>query len=171
MEDTHVYDLETLEVIGTKAREQLAIGDVRALAYVFLQRGPQLYFQRRSPTKELWPGLLDISAGGLVRAQESFPQAASRELEEELGILIIPDHLEAHKLWSGLITCDARPCYCHFYLGEPEAEPRADGTEVVDGLWLTRSEFDRRRYQDPEAFTKMVHLAFEKLEEASVRLW
>ncbi|TNJ26308.1 putative Nudix hydrolase [Giardia muris] len=173
MEYTHVYDPDTLVVIGTKTRDQLSIGDVRALVYVFLRRGDQLYFQRRSPNKELWPGILDISAGGLARVEESFSEAASRELKEELGILITPDRLEAQKLWTGIIICDDRPCYCHFYLGEAgEAdEPVVDGVEVTGGIWLTLSEFETTQRQNRDAFTKMVYLALERLDGASIRLW
>ncbi len=42
--------------------------------------------QVRSPHKAYWPGLLDISVGGHVRAGQSYLEAAWSEMAEELGV-------------------------------------------------------------------------------------
>lgn len=42
--------------------------------------------QVRSPHKAYWPGLIDISVGGHVRAGQSYLEAAWSEMEEELGL-------------------------------------------------------------------------------------
>lgn len=42
--------------------------------------------QVRSPHKAYWPGLIDISVGGHVRAGQSYLEAAWDEMEEELGV-------------------------------------------------------------------------------------
>jgi len=49
---------------------------------------PFILFQRRSPGKDTWPGKLDATAAGHLRAGESVTDAM-REVEEELGI--VPD--------------------------------------------------------------------------------
>jgi 8-oxo-dGTP pyrophosphatase MutT (NUDIX family) len=46
----------------------------------------ELYIQKRSSTKDVYPGYWDIAAGGVVLAGESYLAAAHRELFEELGI-------------------------------------------------------------------------------------
>ena len=49
-------------------------------------------FQRRSTTKDTWPGALDVAVGGHFRAGESLAQVA-REAEEEIGLTVAPERL------------------------------------------------------------------------------
>lgn len=51
--------------------------DERGRAFVLLQR--------RSQTKDTWPGALDVAVGGHVRAGESLAETV-REAEEEIGL-------------------------------------------------------------------------------------
>jgi isopentenyl-diphosphate delta-isomerase type 1 len=53
--------------------------------FVFNSRG-EVYVQRRSGSKDRFPGVLDSSAAGHVDPGEGYEQAATRELHEELGI-------------------------------------------------------------------------------------
>jgi len=46
---------------------------------------PFALFQRRSQTKDTWPGSLDVAVGGHLRAGETLSEAV-REAEEEIGI-------------------------------------------------------------------------------------
>ena len=46
----------------------------------------EMLIQKRNPLKKAWPGLWDFSLGGAVQAGETSPQAAQRELLEELGL-------------------------------------------------------------------------------------
>ncbi|WP_108445468.1 NUDIX hydrolase [Halomonas denitrificans] len=50
----------------------------------------ELCVQRRTLTKEVFPGGLDLAAGGVVGAGEAVHVAARRELAEELGIRGVP---------------------------------------------------------------------------------
>ena len=43
--------------------------------------------QRRSRTKDLWPGAFDVAVGGHLRAGESLAEAV-REAEEEIGLAV-----------------------------------------------------------------------------------
>jgi 8-oxo-dGTP pyrophosphatase MutT (NUDIX family) len=56
---------------------------------VFNSRG-ELYVQKRTLTKDVFPGYYDIAAGGVVLARETYEQGAARELEEEMGIRDVP---------------------------------------------------------------------------------
>jgi 8-oxo-dGTP pyrophosphatase MutT (NUDIX family) len=56
---------------------------------VFNSRG-ELYVQKRTLTKDVFPGYYDAAAGGVVLAGESYAQGARRELEEEMGIRDVP---------------------------------------------------------------------------------
>lgn len=79
-------------VVGAAPRSQvLAQGLVYRAAYilVFNSRG-ELYVQKRTPTKDLYPGWYDAAAGGIVLAGERYAACARRELAEELGIRGVP---------------------------------------------------------------------------------
>lgn len=46
----------------------------------------ELFIQKRTMTKDVYPGFYDIAAGGVVLAGETYFESATRELTEELGI-------------------------------------------------------------------------------------
>lgn len=48
---------------------------------------PYVLFQRRSMTKDTWPGALDVAIGGHLRYREPLEEAV-REAEEEIGLRV-----------------------------------------------------------------------------------
>ena len=79
---------------------------------VFNSRG-ELCVQRRTDTKDVFPGYYDIAAGGVVLAGEAYEAGARRELAEEVGIRGVP---LAHQfvfhyaddytqVWGSVFTC------------------------------------------------------------------
>ncbi|MBY5924736.1 MULTISPECIES: NUDIX hydrolase YfcD [unclassified Halomonas] len=59
--------------------------------YIVVRNGAgELCVQRRTLTKEAFPGGLDLAAGGVVAAGEAVHVSARRELAEELGICHAP---------------------------------------------------------------------------------
>jgi len=58
----------------------------RTVAILVQSSTGAVYIHRRSHTKDLFPGLLDLFVGGVVAAGESYAQAAEREVQEELGV-------------------------------------------------------------------------------------
>lgn len=73
---------------GTATRAEVhAKGLIHRAVHVFvLNRNGDLYLQKRSLIKDMNPGLWDSSVSGHLDAGESYPDAAVRELGEELGI-------------------------------------------------------------------------------------
>ena len=81
--------------------------------------GDRVYLHRRTVTKDVFPGLLDFAAGGVVLAGEDPVEGAHRELDEELGVhgtALVPlgvvtyadEHTRYHAhrfttTWSGVI--------------------------------------------------------------------
>jgi len=49
-----------------------------------------LYVQKRTMTKDVFPGYFDPATGGVVLADESYEEGAVRELAEEMGIRDVP---------------------------------------------------------------------------------
>ncbi len=65
----------------------------------------EILLQRRSATKDSWPGRLDVSCGGHVVAGETPLEAAISELREELGLEVNPQELE----FLGIHRSSTRP--------------------------------------------------------------
>lgn len=59
----------------------------RVTGIFVVDRNGRLFVQRRTETKDVYPGMLDLCAGGVVVAGESYEECAAREAEEELGIV------------------------------------------------------------------------------------
>lgn len=62
----------------------------RVTGVFVLDREGRLFVQRRTETKDVYPGMLDLCAGGVVVAGESYEECAEREAAEELGIVDTP---------------------------------------------------------------------------------
>lgn len=46
----------------------------------------KIFVQKRTKTKDVYPGYFDVVSGGVVIAGETYEESAKRELTEELGI-------------------------------------------------------------------------------------
>jgi isopentenyldiphosphate isomerase len=109
-----IVDKDNNEV-GIFPRSQMRSGRLPHRAtyiLVFNSRG-ELFVQKRTQTKDVFPGYYDTAAGGVVIAGESYEQGAMRELEEELGIRDTPltslfdfyyedEHI---RLWGRAFSC------------------------------------------------------------------
>ena len=60
-----------------------------SFVFVFRDDG-RLIVQRRTLTKDVWPGWYDLAAGGVVVAGEEYDHSALREVREELGVEGVP---------------------------------------------------------------------------------
>ena len=121
---------------------------------VFNSQG-QLYVQKRTLTKDLFPGYYDPAAGGVVLAGESYEESARRELEEEMGIRDVPlswlfdffysdDHT---RVWGGVFSC--------VYDGRIVLQPE----EIESGAFLQISDILRRAQTEPFTPDGMVALS------------
>ena len=79
---------------------------------VFNSRG-ELCVQKRTATKDVFPGYYDIAAGGVVLAGETYEAGARRELAEEVGIRGVPlahqfvfHYADAYtQVWGSVFSC------------------------------------------------------------------
>lgn len=75
-------------IIGKATYDELkAKGLIHRAAnvFVFNSKG-EVFVHRRAENLNLYPGMWDVKFGGLVRADESYEDAALREMKEEAGI-------------------------------------------------------------------------------------
>ncbi|GIW03743.1 MAG: DNA mismatch repair protein MutT [Thermomicrobiales bacterium] len=106
-QDPHeLFEVVTAAGIGTGQRKpRYAVhrdGDWHRAIHVWLvchdgNGQPCLVFQRRGLEKDTWPGYLDATVGGHVRAGERLEDTL-RETEEEIGLAVEPKRLR----WLGV---------------------------------------------------------------------
>ena len=99
-ETVQIVDENNVEIAATARwimREQKLIH--RASYILVFNQAKDLYVQKRTMTKDIYPGYYDVAAGGVILAGETYEEGAKRELEEELGI-------------AGAVLT---PCFDHFY--------------------------------------------------------
>jgi 8-oxo-dGTP pyrophosphatase MutT (NUDIX family) len=73
----------------------------------------ELFVQKRTMGKDIYPGYFDIAAGGVVLAGETYDESARREVAEELGILnaeLVPHftffYVEgSNRVWGRVYSC------------------------------------------------------------------
>jgi 8-oxo-dGTP pyrophosphatase MutT (NUDIX family) len=135
------------QVVGAVPRiEMRAMRWLHRSTYVlvFNSRG-ELYVQKRTLTKDVFPGYFDVAAGGVVLAGETYEQGAERELEEEMGIRGVPlDRLfdfyfedEHTRLWGCAFSC--------IYDGAVVLQEE----EVESGAFVPLSDILRRAETEP----------------------
>ena len=109
-----VVDKDNKET-GVVPRREMRAGRLRHRAtyiLVFNSKG-ELFVQKRTQSKDVFPGYHDVAAGGVVLAGESYEEGAVRELEEELGVKETPltslfdfyyedEHI---RLWGRSFSC------------------------------------------------------------------
>lgn len=108
----------------------------RAVFVVVIDRAGRLLVHRRSDTKDVWPRRWDIAVGGVVAAGEDYPEAATREVAEELGVAgVAPEEIARGRYVDDDVALLAR-CYRLRHDGPFRF---ADG-EVVEARWVDRGE-------------------------------
>jgi len=73
----------------------------RAVMFFIFDRDGNVFVNKRSANKEIYPGCWSIAFGGHVRAGESYDAAAIREVQEETGLFDRPLEIGAFKKRTG----------------------------------------------------------------------
>lgn len=109
-----IVDRDNRETGSAPRHEMRALGLPHRAAYimVFNSRG-ELFVQKRTMSKDIYPGYYDIAAGGVVLAGESYEESAKRELAEEMGIVkteLVPHFTffyeeGSNRVWGRVYSC------------------------------------------------------------------
>ena len=138
---------EQNRVVGSAPRREMRARRLPHRAtyiLVFNSRG-ELCVQKRTQSKDVFPGYWDVAAGGVVLAGEAYEESAGRELAEELGVRGMPlEPLfefyyadERTRVWGSAFRC--------VYDGDLVLQE--DEVEGVE--WMRVEEVSRRAASEP----------------------
>ncbi len=79
-------------VVGSAPRHEMRTKRLphRATFILVFDSNGRILVQKRTSTKDVYPGYYDLAAGGVVTDGESYDESALREAAEELGIRGVP---------------------------------------------------------------------------------
>lgn len=115
------------------------------------------YLHRRTDSKDVFPGMYDLFAGGMLRAGESYEENARRELEEELGVRGVEPRL----LFVERVEGPQNRSFVATYLVETDGPMRHQASEVAWGAFVDEEdllEFASTEPFVPDALTLMQRL-------------
>ncbi len=125
-------------VVATVSRAEMRLGRLqhRAVSIAVMSSNRRLLVHRRADSKDLWPGLWDMAAGGVVAAGESYEAAAHRELAEELGISVT----EFHHLGEGRFVDESVALIGRGYLAVHDGPFTFTDGEITEVRWVDADE-------------------------------
>ena len=124
--------------------------------FVFNSCG-ELLIHRRSATKDEAPLKCTSSASGHLSAGEDYATAATRELEEELG-------LKANVEFLGIFPANGvETSFEHsgLYRATTDETPTFDPVEILSGQFYSLAEIGRMIAHDPDDFTHCFRSLFQ----------
>ena len=125
-------------VIGKATREEVVEKGLlhRSVVIFVFNSKNEMYLQKRSKNKVLFPGMWGIGAAGGVSLEESYEDAAKRELEEELGIVDVDlTYLFDLDYISEILKCKYKVYKCTY-----DGEIVLQESEISEGGFKTDEE-------------------------------
>ncbi len=133
-----IFDVidENDNVVGTTTRAQAHKDPSlvhRCVGILVFRSDGTVFLQRRSMTKDKYPGYWTCSATGHVDSGETYDQAAVRELREEAGIADTPP---LEELTTTVIQYPNETERMRFYRCRSDAKITTHPVEIMDGMYV-----------------------------------
>lgn len=162
---TEVFDLIDADdrVIGRVLRGEAHRNPAllhRSVQVLIFASDGRLLLQRRSETKDLFPGYYCASASGHVAAGESYDATAAREVREELGVALALTYLDKR-----IVRSDCETEMTVLYLGRSDGPFTFHPTETAGGAYFTLAEIEAERAQQSLPMTPALLCALDALTE------
>ena len=126
---------------------------------IFNARG-ELFLQKRSMTKDTFPGAWDSSASGHLNTGEDYDECAVREVGEELGLWLASTPRRLFKLDACRETDQE---FVWVYRCESEGPFHLQAEEIECGGWFSSETVTAWMQEKPEEFASALLLIWERL--------
>ena len=125
-------------VVGVATRGEVRARNLphAATAVLLRDQDGRVYVHRRTNTKDVYPGLHDAFAGGVVAAGEAPDVAAVRELAEELGVRDCPLTPRLRYWYTDEATSYLAFVYEATYDVDRNGPIVHQASEVAEGWWM-----------------------------------
>ncbi len=159
-----IFDVvnELDEVIDQQPRRkvhQLGLRHRAVHVLVFNARG-EVFLQKRSLSKDTFPGAWDSSASGHLDAGEDFDACAVRELREEIGLRL---KAAPARLFRIEACADTGQEFVWVYHCQAEGPFTLHPEEIERGGWFTPDEVTRWMADRPHDFARALLLIWKLL--------
>jgi isopentenyl-diphosphate delta-isomerase type 1 len=159
-----IFDVvnERDEVVGQNTRRAVHARGLRHRAVHVLVFGPddRIFLQKRSMTKDTFPGAWDSSASGHVDSGEDYDACAVRELREELGLIATAPPRRLFKIAACAATGQE---FVWVYQLESDGPFALHPEEIERGEWFGRGQVTDWIEKRPQAFATGFVLIWKNL--------
>jgi isopentenyldiphosphate isomerase len=148
------------EVIGQRTRREvhrLGLKHRAVHVLVFNRRG-ELFLQKRSMTKDIFPGAWDSSASGHVDSGEDYDACAVRELREEIGLVVAR---APERLFRIEACADTGQEFVWVYRLEAEGPFTLHPEEIETGDWFAPERITSWMTECPQEFARALLLIWK----------
>ena len=135
----------------------------RAVHILLFNSSGELFLQKRSMSKDEQPGKWDSSAAGHVDSGEEYLECASREIAEELGIVVDQPLQPLFKLPASMRSGNEH-CMVYRYCFDGPLVLQAE--EIDDGVWIEPAAMDRRVADEDSGLTDAICLIWKRYRES-----
>ncbi|MDR6711994.1 isopentenyl-diphosphate delta-isomerase [Pseudomonas hunanensis] len=153
------------EPLGALPRAELRNAGLigRGTFILLFNSAGELCINRRSLSKAVYPGYWDVAAGGMVGADESYPQSAARELEEELGVSGV--ELSFHEKF--FFDQPGNRLWCAVFSAVWDGPLKLQPEEVIEARFASLAQVEQERQQMPYCPDSLA--ALQRYQAARVR--
>lgn len=154
------------EVIGRLPRAEVHRRNLkhRAVHVLVFNGAGQIFLQKRSMRKDMWPGAWDSSASGHLDSGEDYDACAARELREEIGLRVTEPPRRLFKIDA----CEETGMeFVWLYRLEHEGPFALDPREVERGEWFDAEHVTGWIARRPQDFASAFVLIWKRLRERS----
>jgi isopentenyldiphosphate isomerase len=159
----YLYVVNGEDKVVRKALRAVCHSDklIHRSVYIFLMNDSyEIFIQRRSMSKDMYPGYFTASATGHVDYGESYDEAAERELLEELGVDAPLRRLCKFRSFSD-VEKEISVLYVCFY----EGVIKLDENEISGGNFMSIHDIRRLLESEKALFANGFRVSFKKLLE------
>ena len=149
-----VFDVvdEADRVIGSAPRSEVHRRKLRhrAVHVLLFNARAELFVQKRSTVKDTFPGCYDSSASGHLNSGEDYDICATREVQEEIGLVVAVGRLSRH---FKVEACEQTGWeFVWVYSFVTDEQPLINLAELESGEFWTTEYTRSRLLANPEQF-------------------